>query len=100
MKQVAIAEPIAVSEETGISPCAFELIKHCSTGKFVKDLDDEYYASMFVKTTAGAPPPEEQRIQRREEHQGSKCAEYRLLDRYQWQNAPPPPPVPEEPAGD
>jgi hypothetical protein len=49
VKQIRIAEPIAVSGETGISPQAFAQIEDTSTGRLVAELPGEYYAGMHIK---------------------------------------------------
>ena len=97
MKQVSVAEPIAVSGETGISPEAFGLLpEHCAKGRLVTDLPDEYYADMPIKKTAGTGTPEEQRKKRKSEHREESRRGYRLFGRHQFQDAKEPPAVPAE----
>lgn len=96
MKQVAIAEPIAVSGETGISPHAFELLPSGTTGKLVTELPEEYYDRMPIKTTEGAGTASYQRNKRKTEHRDASRTGYRLLGRKQWTDSPVLPPIPKE----
>ena len=49
--QVGIAEPLAVSGETFISPQAFELIQDRATGILACDLDDAYVINVISPHT-------------------------------------------------
>jgi len=99
MKQVSIAEPIAVSGETGISPQAFELLpEYCAVGELVTDLPDEYYAAMPIKKTEGSGDAAYQREKRRSGHR--EAIGYRLFGRGQFKDADPPPPIPPDDVSD
>eukprot|EP00039_Didymoeca_costata_P010268 m.137830 g.137830 ORF g.137830 m.137830 type:complete len:1191 (+) comp14763_c0_seq1:324-3896(+) len=90
MTQVSLAEPLAVSGETGISPEAHNLciqklqadgLYDGDLGELVSELPDSYYEQMPIKTTAGAAPPEVQRKKRKEEHRAAELKGFRMLKR-------------------